>query len=332
MKNQYSAHMIVEAALMAALVVVFTLMAAYVPILGTLCIFIAPIPIAILNIKYNYKIGICTVVVSAIIVGMFSSIITAVLSMIIYAPCGLVLGVCIRKNKKPLFTAVILTITNIISIIGYLVINIYVLMSKTFMDMANEVIKTMHDAMSMYEKMGIDMKSNPAYTQMMSVDAKTLLMFIPVVIFAYAAFSSIITYNISRKLFSRLNININVMKMADFSDWYIGVKAGAVLILIVCIAMFAVQKNVPYAEYLMSGSYTVFALMMMVSGLSVIDYFLINRFKMSKVMAAVICAFIIFTSLSILALSLGITDLIFDIRGKDENSIGSSLRRKINSK
>ena len=83
MKERYSAHAIVEATLMAALIVVFSLMASYVPIIGPLFIFIAPIPIVVLNIKYNYKVGIGAVLVSAVIIGIFSGVFNAIMPLIL---------------------------------------------------------------------------------------------------------------------------------------------------------------------------------------------------------------------------------------------------------
>ena len=331
MKERYSAHAIVEAALMAALIVVFSLMASYVPIIGPLFIFIAPIPIVVLNIKYNYKVGIGAVLVSAVIIGIFSGVFNAIMPLILYAPCGLILGVCIRKNKKTSYTAVILTITNIISIIVYSTVYLYLLMNMTFMKWADETIKLMQDSLSIYEKMGINLNSNPAYVQMMNIDAKMLLMAVPAALIVGAVISSIITYNIARKVINRLNMNINVQPMIKFADWYIGIKAGAALILIVCIAMFLVQKKVIYSEYIMGASLSLFSLIMIVSGLTIVDYYLVNKLKMGRVMAGILCVLIV-SPLSVLLLSLGIVDLIFDIRGKDENSIGSALRRRINSK
>lgn len=331
MKQKYSAHAIVEAALMAALVVIFSLISSYVPIIGPLCIFIAPIPIAVLNIKYNYKVGIGAVLVSTVLVTIFSGILNGIMSLVLYAPCGLILGVCIRKDRKTSFTAIILSITNIISTVVYTTIYLYLLMNMTFTKWAEQTIKLMKDSMSVYEKMGMDLNSNPLYNQMMNVDAKMLLMAAPAALVVAAVISSMITYSISRKVFNRLNMNINVKPMIKFADWYIGVKTGAVLIFIVCIAMFLVKKNVPYSEYIMGVSFSLFALIMIVSGLTVVDYYLVNKLRMNRVMAGVLCVLII-SPLNVLLLSLGITDLIFDIRGKDENSIGSSLRRRINSK
>ena len=204
-------------------------------------------------------------------------------------------------------------------------------MNMTFMKWADETIKLMQDSLSIYEKMGINLNSNPAYVQMMNIDAKMLLMAVPAALIVGAVISSIITYNIARKVINRLNMNINVQPMIKFADWYIGIKAGAALILIVCIAMFLVQKKVIYSEYIMGASLSLFSLIMIVSGLTIVDYYLVNKLKMGRVMAGILCVLIV-SPLSVLLLSLGIVDLIFDIRGKDENSIGSALRRRINSK
>lgn len=318
----------VESGIMSALVVVFMMMAIYIPVMGVAALFIAPIPIVILNVRYDIKYSILSIIVSGVLLCMFNGVITGFANIGLYAFPAIALGQCIKHKKSSIVSFIALLVANIVGNVSSALIYIYLAMNTTVYKFTDSFVKEFQATLSIYSKLGLDVSSNPQYKQFLSIDANFILNLIPAILIMGGAIFALLNYNITREIFKRLKLKMT--PLPNFTEWYTDTMFGGILIIIVCIGIMARQSGLRIGEYIFYSGFTVFTLVMFVTGLSVIAYFLLNKIKMKKGFVILICVILSLSSLQSVIVVLGVTDFIADFRSKDANSIGSVLRRKLN--
>lgn len=329
MKKQSSA--IAESGVMSALVVLFIMIALYVPVIGTVALIISPIPIVFLNLRHDTRISILSVIVSAIILCMFTGVITGLSCACVYGLSAIALGECIKRKKGSVFTFAVVLISVVVGFLEFLLVDIYLVLNTTPYKLINDFVEQWKQALSIYTKLGIDISANPVYQQLLSIlNTKYVLNLMPAVLIICGAIFSLLNYNITKEICKKFKIQIS--PLPKFTEWYTDTRFGAVLIITVCIGIMTKRSNMFIGDYIFSTGFTIFTFYMMIVGLAVTSNFLLNKVKMKKGLVIFICILLILTTLQTFIMILGITDFIVDFRAKDENSIGSALRRKLNMK
>ncbi|GKX68460.1 YybS family protein [Inconstantimicrobium mannanitabidum] len=318
----------VESGIMSVLVVVFMMMAIYVPVMGVAALFIVPIPIVILNVKYNIKYSVLSIIVSGVLLCMFNGVITGLANIGLYAFPAIALGQCIKYKKSSTVSFIALLIGNIVGNVSSALIYIYLAMNTTVYKLIDYIVKELKETLSIYSKLGLDPSSNLQYKQFLSVDANLILNIMPAILIIGGAIFALLNYNITREIFKKLKLKMN--PLPNFTEWYTDTMFGGILIIIICIGIMTKQSGLRIGEYIFYSGSIIFQLIMFVIGLSVISYFLLNKIKMKKGFVILICVILSLSSLQSVIVVLGITDFIVDFRSKDANSIGSVLRRKLN--
>lgn len=325
MKKQSSA--IAESGVMSALVVLFIMIALYVPVIGTVALIISPIPIVFLNLRHDTRISILSVIVSAIILCMFNGVITGLSCACIYGLSAIALGECIKRKKGSVFTITVLLISVVVGFLEFLLVGIYLVLNTTPYKLINDFVEQGKQVLSW----GIDVSANPVYKQLLSIlNTQYVLSLMPAVLIICGAIFSLLNYNITKEICKKFKIQIS--PLPKFTEWYTDTRFGAVLIITVCIGIMTKRSNMFIGDYIFSTGFTIFTFYMMIVGLAVTSNFLLNKVKMKKGLVIFICILLILTTLQTFIMILGITDFIVDFRAKDENSIGSALRRKLNMK
>ena len=121
MENKnYSTKAIVEAALISVIITVIMILTGYLPMVSFVGTLLLPIPVAILYIRHNMKVTVTAIFVSIILTSIVFNPIRAIYAAIPCIIIGIVLGYCVKRNKKSsktlLFLAIACSISNILTI------------------------------------------------------------------------------------------------------------------------------------------------------------------------------------------------------------------------
>ena len=276
MQRRNSTTSLVEASIMAAIVVVLMLMAAYVPVLGTLSTFILPIPITILVIRNDFRIALVSLVASTILSAMFLDPINAVSVLVLYGAVGLSLGFSIKRKNKAVLSVAIQAAAAVVGLVISTAMYIYLLlgsnirvMLQSTLDMMNESINT---SINMYSNMGVavDFSKLTEYMSVMTVD--TMLRLLAPIVVIYAFIIAFINYNITRQVFRKMKIDIP--SLPPFANWYLDNRITATMILLVCIGVILSSSGFGVGSYLYIGSMYLIQVVFMLLGLCAVTYFL----------------------------------------------------------
>lgn len=330
--KQFNAKAVVEAGLMAALIVVLMLLTAYVPILDMVGMFIVPIPVTILYMRHNLKVAIAGVFVSALIISMVFDPIRGILMLIAFGSAGITLGYCFKTDKKPFTTIALLAVILAISVLLNVAITALVIertsisnfITQTF-GMINEMtaqvtagLKQTYSAAGASQEI-LDQLDKAA--KMMTIDLA--MGSIGLILVLGAVTAAFLDYVVSKSILIKLGYNIK--KMKQFTLLYINSFAGALVVLPMALGMLLYGKKVPYGEAVYIGGQFLFQTTFLVIGVSVVFYFVKSKFRLSKTMLILIGIVTAFNPLfGQIYLFIGLADMIIDFRKINPNRV---LRR-----
>lgn len=315
---------IVEAGLNAALVVAIMLMNAYVPAFSLIGTFLLPIPITILYIRYDYKVTIGSIFVSAILVALLVGPLTALNSSVVYGLTGLALGYCIRRKKSFTSTLGLLTIASSIGTAFSYYIFGYLLSKGGITGLLQETINALQEsknmAISIYKQMGVDTAQiEPLLKSFDMFTIEMLLTLFPAMIILGGFFSAYINYIVTKSILKRFKYEMP--SMTPFTRVYFDNRIAAVLIIIMCIGIILSSNNITAGGFLSTSGLMILGFAFIIDGIAVVSYFLKNRFNMSKGIIILIIIFSIMSQLGNIYIFIGFADMIFDFRKVDPNSL-----------
>lgn len=330
--RQFNTKAIVETGIMAAIIAVLTLITFYVPILGTVGFYFLPIPITILYMRHGLKVMTAGLFVSAVILSMLLDPITAISLLIIFGMAGLTLGYCFKKDKSLFITVSLLTLALIIAMTSNIAISALLIQKvsindfivqglNTINEMKDEVAKTLKQT---YSSMGASEQILDQVDKVVSMmTTKITLSFIILFLFLGSVASAFIDYIVCKSILVKLGYNISRMK--PFTLLYINSLSGALVALPMALGMFLYGKKLPYGEIMFIGGQLIFQTVFLVVGVSVVFYFIKNRFNLPKGVLIVIGIFTITSQFfNQIYIFIGLADMIVDFRKVNPNKI---LRR-----
>lgn len=333
MENKNSTRSIVEAGLMSAMVLVLMLLNAYVPVLGYMGLFILPLPITMLVVRQNLKVASISVVASAILISFILNPITAVGTLLRYGLAGLTLGYCIKSNKNAVVSIAIQSVAIIIGTIIDASLYIYLTLNSTLYKVAEMNVNMMKEAIetskNLYKSIGVDIQSNPLFKAMEVFNVDMLFLMIPAILIMSAFMMSYINYVITKQIFKKMKIELAALP--KFNYWYFDNRLTAVIIIIACLGIILGTSGVKAGEYITATAIFVLQMIFLIIGVSVLTFFLRDRFKVPKALLVVIILFTI-GSFGYFYAILGFTDSIMDMRGLDPNSIKNTLAKRFKKK
>jgi uncharacterized protein YybS (DUF2232 family) len=103
--------------------------------------------------------------------------------------------------------------------------------------------------------------------------------------------------------------------MKNFTELYINSLAGALIVMPMAAGMLMYGKKIPGGEAVLLGGRALMQIVFMVIGISVVFYFLQNRFKLSAGVRVLIAMFTVFNpAFATIYLYIGLADMILDFR------------------
>ncbi|WP_099336170.1 YybS family protein [Clostridium cadaveris] len=335
MKNKnYNTKAVVEAGLMCALVVVIFLMNMYLPIFGFIGLFILPIPITILYLRHDFKIALTSVAVSAILISMMSSVVSAVSSSVLYGGSALAVGYCIKNHKGVTRTLIYSSIAMLIGTVVNFALMIYVTYNSSLSAIIQEYIDMMKESMDMvsglYQSIGVDMANNPMMESLNKITPDVLMMMVPAILIISSLIQAYINYGITRKILNRFNYD--VPKFRPFNQWYIDNRIGAGVLIALMLANI-IHNYIPGSAYVVFTLAYILQTMCMILGISVVYNWFVKRGSSNKLILTMLILFA-FTNplLTRIAYFIGLADLIVDFRKLDPNSLSIAIQEWIKNR
>lgn len=313
---------IVEAGLNAALVVVIMLMNAYIPAFSLIGTFLLPIPITILYIRYDYKITLSSIFVSAVLVAVLVGPLTALNSSVVYGLTGLTFGYCIRKAKKYSVTLGLLTLASAIGTAFSYYVWGYLLSKSGITGLMQETVDTIQESknmtLSMYRQMGVDTTQiEPLFKAFDLFTVDMLLVLFPAMLVLGGFLSAYINYIITKSILKRFKYEMP--QMTPFTQIYLDNRIVALFIIIICMGLILSSRGIKAGAYISSSGFMIIGFAFILIGIAVVTYFLRKRFNMSKIIITLIIVFAVMSQLGNIFIIIGFADMIFDFRKVDPN-------------
>ncbi|GLC30438.1 YybS family protein [Clostridium omnivorum] len=330
MQNRvYNTKAIVEAGLISGIIVILMLITGYVPVISVVGTLMLPVPVTLLYIRHGYKVAITAIVVSTVLTAMMFNPVTALLSALSFGLIGITLGYCIKKETKASTTILLLSLVSLVVSVLTIVLTIALIQKTTFTSFITKSINDMNTAMKMSSDMLKDMYKNIGMTQdqlkqldmltsMFSVENIMRLLGAGFIIQAFM--SAYVNYVFSKAILKRFKYEMK--PMTSFSRLYLDSRVGVIILLPVLIGIILMKKSIPAGEYIFYSATYIMQLVFLIIGMSVVVYFLKNKFNLQR---PIIILIIVFTALnpvfSQIFFYVGLIDMLMDFRKINPNRI-----------
>ena len=316
----YNTKAVIEAGLITALIVVIMLITVYVPIFSMFGMFILPIPVTVLYIRHNYKVTLGAVMISAILIAMLYSPISALTSSILFGVTGMTFGYCIRTDKKLSTTIILLALASAVGIIVNFSIYINLLDKRGMAGFISDNIRIMRESLNLskelYGKMGVSSEQFALIEKSFEVFTPDfILKLIPAIVILMSFFSAYVNYILTSSILKKLRYNMK--SMVPFSQIYINTRIGTLVGVTLLLGLLLSRSKIQGADYIVSSSEYLLQFIFIIDGLSVATYYLRNRFNMSKPITALVLFFTFFSPISVVYVYAGLADMLFDFRKLD---------------
>lgn len=316
----YNVKALTEASIITAFTVVITLINIYIPILSIVISFIVPIPITILYIRQNYKVTLISIAASGIFIAILYNPISALSSILLIGLTGMTLGYCIKNKKEFGNTIVFVAISFALGMIFYLFVYIMFINKGGIYGFINEIVTGLRQSMElskdMYEKSKMSSSQVAAMEEIFRIFTPEYIMkLIPAVIIIMSFISSYLNCIVTLSVLKKLRYEVKEIK--PISQWYINTRIGTLVGVILVIGMLLHRKNIVIGEYLANSSGTILQFILLLDGITLITYYLIDKYKISKKIVALIIIFTAMSRLSLFYTIIGFIDMIFDFRKLD---------------
>ena len=139
--------------------------------------------------------------------------------------------------------------------------------------------------------------------------------FIPAVVIISVFILSYLNYMVTLFVLKRLRYEVNEIK--PVSQWYMNIRLGTLIGLILVIGMLLDRRNMIIGGYLANSAGTILQFILLLDGITLITYYLIDKYKISKKIVALIIIFTAMSRLSLFYVIIGFIDMIFDFRKLD---------------
>ena len=279
MQNSKSAKPVVEAGILSVIIVVLMIINDTLPFLGTISMFILPIPMTVLALRHDVKTAIVALVASTVLGAMLIGPITAISTLFLYGPVGITLGFCVKRGLRAVES---IQLTFIGAVVGVLIQNImygYLILGSNlkgvFRQLYDTIITSFTMNKEMYSSLGVNLEDYPDLQSLFDFTFEEFMVIIIPVVFASAMFIAFLNYVISRSILRKLSIEMK--PLPHFSCWYIDSRYLAGLIIIACLGIILEGNGIIVGEYLYVTAFYFLQFALITIGLSAVSFFLMNK-------------------------------------------------------
>jgi len=220
-QKHFSTKTVADCGIFAALAVMMLLIGVYVPVLGTLVMFLWSVPVMIVILRDGITAGVAVSVITAILAMVFVGVLNGLFAAISLAGFGLVYGICFYKKYSPGKTLIF----GILAAAAVTVVSITfagVLGSMDFSSMMHSFESYMREAYAAYADAGLLDSVVPAgMSDQMYVNQMIALMkqLLPAVFVIVAMMMAAGNYLFAVVILRRLRFDIK--PLPKFRDWHL---------------------------------------------------------------------------------------------------------------
>lgn len=312
MTQKEKTRSLVEAAMLAALTVVLLLPTIYLPLLGTLTLFIWPVPITVLGVRHGLKSSVLAMVTAALITSILSHPLTVGSLVIWLGFLGIALGYCFREKWPPAKTLGTGTLTVLASTLLLFLLTLLIFGVNPLTEGQALLAESGTQALEFYRGLGIpegQLKQMEDYYLEMVEMFRYLL---PATLLLGNIFATFINFSVARLILEKLGED--VPGLPPFATWQFprNLLAGYLVGI-----LFVVAGNYYGHNLLLEiglNIQVIFNLVLALAGLSVVHY-LLGRYRLPRALIILASGIIILNPIFLqLVTFLGIVDIAFNLR------------------
>lgn len=320
MVEQQRLRPLVEGALMAAITAVFGMISLNFPVMSFLTDFLWGIPIIVVFIRHDWRIGTMSLTVAALLTLMLTEPVMAGLLFIQLAPVAVVYGMMFKKKYPAgqiLLSGTVVTLLAeavVLFLLMYVQRNVFHF-GEELNRQAQEVVGLLKRSglMEYYRKNGVD---EAALKQMIA----SSIMLLPGSFILAAGFKAVLTYFVSARVLERLSLGS--FRLPPFGDWHLPWYASWSLLAGLLLTLAGDQYGMPVLATVGKNIVFICFPIFFIIGLAVAVHFF-RRWMLAGWVKTllIIIAVLNFSGTILLLTGLGIFDplIAFRARGKTQD-------------
>ena len=307
-----------EGAMMAALTAIFAMSGIYIPFLSVLTMLIVAVPITLVIVRNNFKIGAISSVVAGFLVATLAGPLMAVTFYIQFMSLALVYGYLFKKKAKAgkiivAGAAISVLSTFLLLVLSFAVINV------DFESQKEMLLNTLDETIIIYEDQGLldqlseQGVSKEEFRETMLNSLKLLFTILPAILIVMSVFSAAINFIVTRTILRRFKHEVS--KLPPFKEWSLPWYTIWGIILGWTFYLLGDYLNLDIGIFISKNILIVFAFLVLIQGLAVMAFLLaklkLNNF--SKV-ALIFLLILLLRHVVVIAIVTGLFDLLLDYR------------------
>ncbi len=324
MEQKINTKSLIEAALVASIITIISISASYILLFYIIGLILLPILVALIYYRNGMKYSIGATLISTILVAIFLNPILAITSGMSYGIIGVVLGYCLKNQKKPYNILIALIIACIISMLVEVWLTSRLISNISIIQFINEELNTyIHEfkvyitqSKEIYSNMGMNATQLQMFEHIESIFTVELLaMLIPTVLFIASFIQGYTTILFTHLVFRKLKYK--EIKYLRFSEFYISNLVGATLIAIISICAIVGSRGITGSLFLYNAILMLTIMILAVNGAAVIDYYFRKKLGMPKVMRILLVVLLFIIGSSKILGIVGFVEMMLDFRKLD---------------
>jgi uncharacterized protein YybS (DUF2232 family) len=302
----------VEAALLAALTVVFCLATIYIPLLGMVTGFFWPVPIVLLAVRHDFRLASLATIVAGLLVGMLAGPLTALSMFLGLGVLGLVLGSSIRRRVPPLQAVALGAIALLVSLIVFFVFSLAVIGINPLQDYLAMYQESMEGVLNFYKGLGLDSDTLSRMEETLSQTLSMMRYLVPMALVAGSATLSFLNFTLARAVLGRLGSSYP--GFPPFASWHFPRTVAYGYIAGIAALMMGNYYGQELFTHIGLNIQAIFQLALLLQGIAVAWYFMM-RFNVPAALRIIGLVLVFFTPFfSQMLFFLGLFDTFFDFR------------------
>jgi len=304
------AHVLTEGAVLIALYLVLMLFARYVPVIGTIVLFVLPLPFIIFTLRHGIRLTFLLIFAGSILSILFGSIFS-VLTAVTFGLSGVIMGY-FYKRKQTLGVLVggslAYTFSMIVAYIG----------AKLFMnidfiqDSISLLEQSIQQSKKILESFTAEEQINAQFAQL-EEGLELMVHLVPTIFVTIGMISAVITHLLAMPILKRLRFDLAPLK--PFRDWKLP-QSIVWYYLIVSILLMVNQDTETFYFTAIINLYFILQFFVIMQGFSFIFYYSYVKGWSKAVPISILIGSFLIPILLYLIRILGIIDLGFPLRGK----------------
>lgn len=308
------ASTLVEAAIFAAVAVVFNLVFYYLPVLGIFVNMLMPLPVAICGMRCGLRWSVMSLAVAGVLVAMLVNPLHALFFVGVFGIMGVVLGECMYRRYLPARLLLISSAGALLGLAVNLLLAFFTMGINPITTLVASFDETIPEVMEMMGSLGMDPQALALMKQQMQTMVTMIKIIFPGAFVIMAPLLVLVNYFAARKILAR--VGETFPPFPNFADWTLPFIVAPLYFL----GLFAIQyfNGLGWQEtwqyILVANVWAVSGVLLVVQGLALV-YWLVRKYHKPRgwaTLTVVLCFLVPFISL--LVTYAGAYDLFVDFR------------------